>query len=52
MLDLKNYSFLPNSNIELFNKIYCKEPDITNIIYIKSVKINKHINKWRAKTLA
>jgi hypothetical protein len=36
LLNLKNYSFLPNSNIELFNKIYCKNPDITNILYSRS----------------
>ncbi len=35
-INLKNYSFLPNSNIELFNKIYCKKPDITNILYSRS----------------
>ena len=47
MLDLKNYSFLPNSNIELFNKIYCKEPDITNIIYSRSAYGSD--KKWVSK---
>ena len=47
MLDLKNYSFLPNSNIELFNKIYCKEPDITNIIYSRSAYGSD--KKWISK---
>jgi hypothetical protein len=36
LLNLKNYSFLPNSNIELFNKIYSKNSDITNILYSRS----------------
>ena len=47
LLNLKNYSFLPNSNIELFNKIYCKNPDITNILYSRSSYGSD--KKWTSK---
>jgi len=47
LLNLKNYSFLPNSNIDLFNKIYCKNQDITNILYSRSAYGSD--KKWISK---
>jgi hypothetical protein len=49
LLNLKKYSFLPNSNIELFNKIYCKNQDITNILYSRSSYGSD--KKWISKSM-